>query len=92
MEAYVNNIDVDVIVYLLDMLQNNVCTGVITNQLSNVLINAAKSTFQCKNVTNNNNGNNGKPWLISSVGRLGRNTIGPKLDTKCLEQTKVLFY
>ena len=45
------------------MLQNKVSTDVINDQSSNVLINAAKSTFQCNNVTNNNNGNNGKPWF-----------------------------
>ena len=71
------------------MLQNNVSTDVINDQLSNVLINAAKSTFQNKNVANNNNGNNSKPWFDTSVGR---NTIGPKIDTRDLEHKKVLFY
>ena len=56
LEEYVNNIGVDVIIDLLDMLQNNVSTAVINDQLSNVLINAAKSTLQ--DLTNTNNGNN----------------------------------
>ena len=43
------------------MLQNNIDINVVTNQLSDILVEAAKKTFEIRKVKNNVE--NGKPWF-----------------------------
>ena len=60
-DVYIENVDVNGINDLLEMLQNNIDINVVTNQLSDILVEAAKKTFEIRKVKNNVE--NGKPWF-----------------------------
>ena len=60
-DVYIENIDVNGINDLMEMLQNDIDVDVVTNQLSDILVKAAKETFEYRKRKKNDE--NGKPWF-----------------------------
>ena len=86
---FVNYIDANDVIELLEMLNNNVSVDEITNIISDMYRNAALNTFIC--MKDSKSSGNSKPWYNTDCKRYKSQYVHAKNRYKGLEMMKMLI-